>query len=525
MTNPAFITTIYGERYAPFLLPHLHSISTLYPESHGVVLWQDLPPREIELLSAGFPRFRFIRTEQSMSGDLHQRIPRKLHAWKEACALLAGHQPSALCFLDCDTLLVSTIDQFLQPGWDVTFTWKDELFPINTGVLLARNAEIAGILLSDLAQRVEYIVRDPGRLQTALGSSGAADQHALREIIGFCNYDREIVRTLAGRELVFRGVPCRQLNETNCRPMTPDLAIVHYKTGWHPILLDGAPFTRNRPADRCQQMFEHFRAMQRGAGRALTQRLMSTAAAEHLGRFAPLADGYEQRGILNSEMLTVCALCDRLGAEVIIESGRARGQSTWVLARYFQHSGRSGRPVNIASIELERDADAVFAEERLANFANVQLLYGDAFKMLPLMLKSLEGRRIAILLDGPKGAPAIELLRRCFAQSTDVVAGFIHDTRRGTPQRAQLEESAHRVFFTDDEEFVAAYSHLDRTCVPGDGEEITMHTWRPGMKGEDRIESYGPTLAILLPDAATAASAASQKSSETTAAESRAAQV
>jgi hypothetical protein len=491
---PAFVTTIYGEKYIPFLLPHLASIQEHHPASRGAVLWQDVPRREMMLLAKAFPEWRFIEMDHAPAGDLHQRIPRKLHAWRDACALFAD---APICFLDCDTLLVSPLDEYLGPGWDITFTWKDELFPINTGVMLARSGDVAAVLLAELAQRVEFIVRDAGRLEVALGSSGAADQHALREIIGFCNYDRTIPRTIAGRELIFRGVPCRQLNETNCRPITPDLAVIHYKTGWHPILLEGAPFTRNRPAGRCREMSEHFGRARRGAGRGMARRLVMSAAARALPAFAPLADGYEERGILNSEMLSACALCRELGAEVIIESGRARGQSTYVLARAFE-----GTSVAIASIELERDHDAAFAEERLAGFPNVELLYGDSFKILPGLLESLRGRRIAILLDGPKGKPAIELLSRCFVQSADVAVGFIHDMRRGTPQRAQLEETADRVFFTDDQTFVEQYSHLDRTCLPHDGAEITMHTWRPGMKGEDRIESYGPTLAILLPDAA-----------------------
>jgi hypothetical protein len=494
MGEPVFVTAIYGEAYAPFLLPHLHSIRGLYPRARGIVMWRDLPRREVGLLERGFPSWRFVEAAGGMDGDLHQRIPRKLHAWR-AAAEMEPARPMA--FLDCDTLVVRRLDEFFAGSWDIVYTWKDELFPVNTGVMLASTGAAAATLFGAMAQRVERIVRDPGLMETALGSSGAADQHALREIVGFCNYDRFTVKTVAGagggRELVFRGVPCRWLNETNCRPIGEDVCIVHYKTGWHPILLEGRAWTANRPQERCREMFEHWGRTRREADRELARSLTLAGATAARDRFTPLAESYEERGILSSEMLAVCGVCESLGVDLIVESGRARGQSTWMLARYFQ-----GMPSRIVSIELERDADAQFAEQRLGAFPNVELRYGDSMKLLPEVLAAAPDRRIAVLLDGPKGKPAIGLLNRAFEQP-GVVCGFIHDMRRGTPQRELLDASDGRLFFTDDGAYVEEFGGLDRSCLPRPGQAITIHTWRPGMKGEDAIQSYGPTLLVMLP--------------------------
>jgi len=489
--EPVFVTTIYGAAYAPFLGPHLHSIRQCYPAARGLVLWQDLPEGEIALLAAAFPTWRFLKTDCPVHGDVHQRIPRKLHAWREACGLFPD---DPICFVDCDTLLVRRLDEFLGDGWDVVYTWKDELFPINTGVMMARDGRTADALFGEMVEKVERIVRDPARLSQALGSSGAADQHALREIVGFCNYDGDTTRTVAGREMVFRGVPCRFLNETNCRPITEDLRLIHYKTGWHPILWEGKPFTANRPESRCREMLEYWRSTEAAAHAHVAREAVFAACDKGIKGFAPLADGYQERGILNSEMLAVCALSKSLGVDVAIESGRARGQSTHVLARCFQ-----GSPTRVISVELYRDEDAKFAEGQLSGFDHVELLYGDSTVLLPELVAGLEGKRIAVLLDGPKGQVAIDLARKLFELSPGVVAAFMHDTRRQTPQRATLEAMGGRVFFTDDQEYVARFGSLDDTCRPRPGAAITEHTWRPGMKGHDPIPSYGPTLAVMLP--------------------------
>jgi 2-polyprenyl-3-methyl-5-hydroxy-6-metoxy-1,4-benzoquinol methylase len=86
-------------------------------------------------------------------------------------------------------------------------------------------------------------------------------------------------------------------------------------------------------------------------------------------------------------------------------------------------------------------------------------------------------------------------MNRAFAQSPDVLCGFIHDMRRETPQREFLDAAAGRTFFTDDEDYVREHRPLDQSCLPRG--EVTVHTWRPNMKGQDRIPSYGPTLAVM----------------------------
>lgn len=492
--TPTYATSVCGAGYAAFLAPWLESLALCYPDGpSALVVHDEVPEVELTALAAAYPWCRFEGRELPRGRDIRHAIPRKIHAWLEA-ARLAGEGPIVL--LDCDAVVRRPLDHLFDGTWDVLYTWKDELFPINTGVMAGRTGAVLARVLASLLPRIESIIASPEEFARAIGSSGAVDQHAFREIIGWCNYDgvsERAVRVSGGEErLRFRGVPCRVYNETNCRAMDESLAVIHYKTGWHPILLEGAAFTQNRPASACGEMFRHWHALEAASSERAARRLVFDAARRARDRLAAVAGGYEERGILHSEMLAVCGVCDRLGVGVIIESGRARGQSTRVLSDYF-----AGTPTRVMSLELMRDADAAYGERALAGRGNVELLWGDAFELLPGLVREHAGERVGVLLDGPKGSPALDLAEQAFAAGASCV--LIHDMRRGTPQRSDAEGRALRAFFTDDEAYVREFGSLDASCAPGPGQPITPHTWRPGMKGHDRIESYGPTLVVLLP--------------------------
>jgi len=500
---PVFVVTVYGPKYAAFLGPHLTSLVETYPalETTGgagiLVLWQDVPAREVAALRAAFPCACFIETAFPTGDDIMHAIPRKVHAWLAGAESAAEDYPDRpVVFIDCDAMLIRPIDDLLAGDWDVIFTWKDEVYPINTGVMVAREAAAAAHLFRAMLPRIERMVARKEDLAMAVGSSGAADQHALREIIGFCNYDRTFPRAVTvgqtTREIIFRGEPCRILNETRCVPIGSFLRVVHFKTGWHPILLDGKAFTANRPRAACAEMFALWNGLVLRAEARIAASIVHVGAARAVDRFRTIAGGYEERGVLHSEMLAVCSAFEALGVDVVIESGRCRGQSTRILAEFF-----AGAPTKVVSVELVRDANADFAETRLGGYGNVELLYGDTERMLPELLERFRGRRIGLLLDGPKGVAALSLSRRAFESSPDVAVSCIHDMRIDFPQRAAAADYPFRAFFTDEAEYRGLYAALDDACLPTG--EITVHTWRPFKKGHEDVDGYGPTLGVFLP--------------------------
>lgn len=205
-------------------------------------------------------------------------------------------------------------------------------------------------------------------------------------------------------------------------------------------------------------------------------------------RYPELAnEAYEARGIFNSEMALAIGTCADRGIEVILESGRARGQSTYLLAKYLPN-------VKVCSIERFRDDDALFCERRLEGFNNVTLFYGDGRSLIPSLLNVYEGQKIAVIMDGPKGHPALELLESVKAS---VEVGFIHDMRKmdhGGASSFRLEaEKWPGAFFTDDPDYVDATKHMDAPVVALG----IAANWKPHYIGNEYIGSYGPTLGVF----------------------------
>ena len=176
----------------------------------------------------------------------------------------------------------------------------------------------------------------------------------------------------------------------------------------------------------------------------------------------------------------------RLRIKRVIESGRARAQSTWILATYLPE-------LEVHSVEMRDDADARFGRERVRSLKNVTLHQGDGRELVPL-LTWLDKEPTAVLLDGPKGLAAVDLLDQCFRRS-HVVAGFIHDMRRldhgrASPFRVAAAERFPKHLFSDAPELVAQFQHLDAAVIAAGGP--------CGPEHEKQHGSYGPTVGIFL---------------------------
>lgn len=197
---------------------------------------------------------------------------------------------------------------------------------------------------------------------------------------------------------------------------------------------------------------------------------------------------YERRGINHSEMALIIETCLDLGIKTIIESGRARAQSTCMLAKYLPH-------VEIHSIELRNDADAQFGRARAAVWPNVRLHEGDANTLLPHLVRQVRPSAAAVLCDGPKGHAAIALVKQCF-EHDHVKVGFIHDMRKldhgaPSPFRAAAVETFPNHRFSDEPELLEKYGWLDDTIREAGGPFGPAH--------EAEFGSPGPTVGVFYP--------------------------
>ena len=144
-------------------------------------------------------------------------------------------------------------------------------------------------------------------------------------------------------------------------------------------------------------------------------------------------------GIWESEMFLFYAAVKPFEPKQILESGRARGKSTLILARCFPES-------RIISVEYERESgNAPAAEAKLKNESNVDLLYGDSREILPQRLQDGD----AVLIDGPKDFRAIKLAVDLLRTNKPCVV-FVHDFPPNSPQRKFVGRNFPTAFFGDD---------------------------------------------------------------------------
>jgi hypothetical protein len=171
-----------------------------------------------------------------------------------------------------------------------------------------------------------------------------------------------------------------------------------------------------------------------------------------LPRYLEATEGlvHEKKGIRRSELFFFYALVAGLNPVRIIESGRARAQSTLVLARLFPGA-------SIVSLESDpASPDVTVAAERLRECDNVDCLFGDSLLLLPKLVKAGD----VVLIDGPKDFRALKLAFRLL-RSGKPLAVFVHDLWLGSPARRFVDRYLPSALLSDNPGWVQRYASLD----------------------------------------------------------------
>ena len=206
-------------------------------------------------------------------------------------------------------------------------------------------------------------------------------------------------------------------------------------------------------------------------------------------------DHFEPKGILNSEMILFMAMADLLGVTTIVESGRARAQSTEVLCRYCKSADRH---ISFKSIEYDANSpDVIIAQSRLEQYLDtVSLEFGDSEYLLPKIVADSDiESSLAVLIDGPKGYDALELARKLLHDERVAVVA-IHDLHKNTGYQRKIAELWPNILSSDHPELVNKISTYDKSCWAR--YESLGYDLGPFLANGKQMISYGPTLVFLV---------------------------
>ncbi len=195
---------------------------------------------------------------------------------------------------------------------------------------------------------------------------------------------------------------------------------------------------------------------------------------------------YENHGIINSEMLLFCSIVKYLDVNLIIESGRAKGYSTQIIAEFFRDQNKK-----IYSIEYNRyHRDVKHSFEKLKRSFYVKLLFGNSFNLIPDLITE----ECCILIDSPKDLDSIELAINSLKNPL-VKAVFIHDLYKDSLCRGIAEKVFKYHFFTDNLQYVSKFRNLDVKCW--NSKRYIREFLLPYRRGKIKMKSYAFTLMVI----------------------------
>jgi len=255
IAEPHYLVCYFGAKYAPMLGVLLQSIADLQPARRVVLLHYDTPA-DVLRMAGSYANVVLRPVErQSYPPAMAAALKPLILADYLASPTLAG--PALV--VDCDMLVRRDPFDLFRADDRILFTTRDGVWPINGGIIGIRDPHDHAVsrFFHRWADRIVEIARDPYLVEIARSDKhpyGHVDQMAFAQTIGYERGPSEFaVPDCSG--LTARAVDGYVLNETRSVPINPETRILHFKGGWHSILLEGHTFTRHRPMLEGWEMF------------------------------------------------------------------------------------------------------------------------------------------------------------------------------------------------------------------------------------------------------------------------------
>ncbi|MCX7957119.1 MAG: hypothetical protein N2643_04415 [Endomicrobia bacterium] len=418
-----------------------------------------------------------------------QNINRELiFCQKPLCLLDAvkNTKENRVVYLDTDAFLINRIDDVFENNFDVAVTLrrKNEIcFEFNNCTAIN-----AGVIMFNCAEEKKEAFLKEWIKKMSRIKENLVEQTALTRFISeklgkdiFDYYKTGVLDLDGGFRVSLLVLPCEIYNYNWIEEGIDynKIKIVHFKSGRY--------VGKERKMEKILKKEEIFMLN-------TNKEIIIEICKKNAKKFEEIISfddfKFEPKGVFNSELLLIYSMVIENDIDVVLESGRARGQSTYILAKVFENFN-----VHIKSIELEKyTEDTIVAMRRLRKFKNLELYYGDSFKVINRLIPKAT---TVVLIDGPKSYDALKLACQVL-KYRQVKVVFIHDVHKDSDTRAFIEEFFPNSFFTDDKDYVSSFEYLDTKCWQQQRLWEEAKDWYPYRRGEKVMQSYSSTLGMII---------------------------
>ena len=215
---------------------------------------------------------------------------------------------------------------------------------------------------------------------------------------------------------------------------------------------------------------------------------------EKMSKMSP-HETFRGEGIDYRSGFAICALCEILEIDVVIESGVGYGCSTEMIARYFDKENKQHYAINLSqpaeiveALKAENGgpvkgkthiwfSDGQYSgafestQERLKDY-DINFISGDGRIEIPKLFhenNNFAGKRVFICIDGPKEDLQLEMTETLTSKYDNIIFVALDDVGRnqlstvhqGRTRNELFYNLKNSVFSTDDQWFVKKYSHID----------------------------------------------------------------
>ncbi len=262
-----FVTRVFGERVVPFLVAALESLTL----SQGLavrttVLLSDLDSQIREDLVQAFASVDFVPVKNLKSRPQwgHSELASNKLAEFNTYARQFNN-PSTIFFFDADMLFTQPIHDLADESWDLMLTTRPGEWPLNAGLVGLRATKAGMEFLKIVQVENQRILRSARKSIKANATSGAPEQAAYEMGLRRLGIDslRELkvrapLSLVGSNGLRLLTVDCREYNEWNVATMSAKTRVIHFKSGWQPLLLGERGYSDSRPRELAEPLVELF---------------------------------------------------------------------------------------------------------------------------------------------------------------------------------------------------------------------------------------------------------------------------